>query len=595
MFRRLEETLPPDPKYPSSLQELGFFVDQHGCIRNIKTPELFYDFHHTNNDRHNELRADAMRACHRKGVFERLSALGLNRLYLPSLTTTKPDGPHVNILLPAAKVLKTRKRIVVMINDENYQDLAILAYRLLQREGGLNGGSAINFVKKLISRNNPDPNLAEKLSADGAGADSDKDIPGLIIMNASQLLYSHQFNEAMSLRSWSAMPRKSIYHEATLVHPVENRVEGHRTPEEHIKTVFDSVIKNPDFVAPDAEVYVIAIEGGSAYMINVLNQDFWKYGDRITAMAIFNTVVNTAQISDPALKAFLHTRTREWKVSELKDPSKVLDLPHDYNVSPPTAPAERKTVNWLVFSKPVPSPFWTSFTDFSCPTLGSKKRPVNSADYSTVPKPKESESTIFYGAEALCPTFGGGDTWVGECIFTQPAVQDAVLDFFEDVAQDPKNYSNPAFTLDIPQPTPDNPLELDPSFAPLSTMPEETLTEEQQAFNDAEAALIEMQIALSSTPSTTATFKDSRERLVTRIAKKEAEVKDLAKTALATGGLGADAANRLRAKWMPTTEPQTQFAGVESDREEGLKVLDSEAGLPDTVKEELKKLYLNDE
>ena len=61
MFRRQEETLDQDPTYPADLQELGYFVDNVGCIRNIKMPELFFNFRWSNNDRHNEVRGEAMR------------------------------------------------------------------------------------------------------------------------------------------------------------------------------------------------------------------------------------------------------------------------------------------------------------------------------------------------------------------------------------------------------------------------------------------------------------------------------------------------------------------------------------------------------
>ena len=212
--------------------------------------------------------------CQRREVMKRLAALGLKKLYLPTLSMSKPDGPHIPILAPAADVLKSRKRVVVIINDDTNQDLGILAYRELQRERGINGGSVIDFVKGLVSRTRADvdPDLEKKLAEDGAGLENDDDIPGVIVLNNGQLLYSHKFNEAMSIRTWHAMPRKSISHDFIKIHEVENRVEGHRTSEEHIKTVFNTVIKNPDFVSPEAEVYVIAIENGVQWLINVLSE-----------------------------------------------------------------------------------------------------------------------------------------------------------------------------------------------------------------------------------------------------------------------------------------------------------------------------------
>ena len=220
----------------------------------------------------------------------RLTALGLKQLYLPTLSNSKPDGPHIPILAPAPEVLKTRKRVIVIINDDTYQDLGILAYRELQREGGVNGGSVVNFVKGLVNRTqaNMDTNL------DPARFEKDEHIPGLIVLNTGQLLYSHKLNKALSMRSWIALPRKSITHDPVKVHDVENRVEGHRTPAEHIKTVFDTVIKNPNFVSPEAEVYVVAIENGIEKLIEVLNQDC-KYPRR----SMESTVTQQQSTSTP--------------------------------------------------------------------------------------------------------------------------------------------------------------------------------------------------------------------------------------------------------------------------------------------------------
>ena len=97
--------------------------------------------------------------------------------------------------------------------------------------------------------------------------------PGLIVMNTGQLLYSHRYNRAMTMRSWYAMPRKSIAHDAIRIHDQENYVEGHRNATEHIKSVFDQLLCDPNRVAPDAEVYIIAIEGGAEKTLEVFKHD----------------------------------------------------------------------------------------------------------------------------------------------------------------------------------------------------------------------------------------------------------------------------------------------------------------------------------
>jgi hypothetical protein len=180
----------------------------------------------------------------------------------------------VPILAPAPEILKTRKRIIVLINDA-IQDLGILAYRQMQRELGLNGASMVNFVKELVRRS-ATGDAAEKyqnIFDDDFRLEGHNDTPALVVLNTAQLLYSHKHNKALTMRSWSAMPRKSIAHDMIRIHEEENRVPGHRSPQEHIKSVFDDVLCNPDRIAPDADMYLIAIEGGTENILKVLEGD----------------------------------------------------------------------------------------------------------------------------------------------------------------------------------------------------------------------------------------------------------------------------------------------------------------------------------
>lgn len=172
--------------------------------------------------------------------------------------------------------------MIVVIND-SLQDLGILAYRLLQRQLGLNGGSVVNFVKEMINRsvylNDKDSlEAAQEIFQDGSGVDNNSHIPGLLVMNTGQLLYSHKQNRSMTTRSWYALPRKSIAHDHIRIHEEENYVEGHRRPVQHVKSVFDEVLCNPERVSPDAEVYIVAIEGGASYAMDIFKDDC-KYLD----------------------------------------------------------------------------------------------------------------------------------------------------------------------------------------------------------------------------------------------------------------------------------------------------------------------------
>lgn len=96
--------------------------------------------------------------------------------------------------------------------------------------------------------------------------------PSLLILNTSQLLYSHKHKQAMTLRSWSAMPRKSIAHDMIRIHS-SNSLAGHLTPKDHIKTIFDELLYNPSRIAADAELCIIGIENSTEALLSILAED----------------------------------------------------------------------------------------------------------------------------------------------------------------------------------------------------------------------------------------------------------------------------------------------------------------------------------
>ncbi|CBX94918.1 hypothetical protein IAQ61_008360 [Plenodomus lingam] len=591
MFRRIENTLEPDPSFPVDLKQLGFFVNNQGHIRMIVAPEKPYIFHATNNERVNEVRREAMQACQRDQSESRLYALGIKRVHLPGFTPTKPVGPHIPILSPEPKILKTRKRIIVIINDSS-QDLGILAYRQLQRELGINGGSAVHFVKEIIKRSSTDQSakLDDEIFMDGFKLENEQNVPALMVLNTGQLLYSHKFNQTMTMRSWSAMPRKSIAHDMIRIHDEENSVHGHRSPKEHIKTVFDEVLCNEALVAPDAELYVIAIEDGTASVIDVLADNFDKYGSRITAMALVSSTIDESQIQHPSLRAFLHQRTRQWMYTDAtSDPLHCVGLPNDYspNKSFPNGSRIMNSAQHIHWNEDLPTsrPLRAMASRLHRLALGTtalKEKKVSKT--AAVPYTEWSTEQVI-----VCPTFAGGEESVAECIFTNYTVQHAILSFFEEVAQNPENYCNPDMKVhaEAPQPSPDNPLELsaDDINPTIQTLPSE-MTPEHIELDEARRSLVEMCIALEACPADKPELAPGREKLSKKVHDKRAEVDRLEKKALAKGGLKAGEAVEKRENWKPQAEgPKVPFAGSMVDSE-----LLKAAGLFETAQTELEKL-----
>ncbi|KAL1797042.1 hypothetical protein ACET3X_005582 [Alternaria dauci] len=610
MFRRVENTLEPDPSFPADLKELGFFINSSGDIRMINAPEKPYVYHATNNDRVNEVRP-----CQRREAEKRLSYLGLNRIHLPDFTVTKPNGPHVPILAPPPEVLKTRKRIVVMIND-TIQDLGVLAYRQLQRELGINGGSVVNFAKEMIKRSSPD-NDAEKdasIFRDGYVLEDKTTTPGLIVLNTGQLLYSHKYNQAMTLRSWLAMPRKSIAHDMVRIYDEENRVPGHGDAKEHVKTVFDQVICNPDRVSADAEVYVIAIEDGTESVLGLLTDDFNKYGTRITAMALVHSIVDDSQIKDQHVRAFLHQRARQWRLSDLtSNPQHCTALPKSYDQHASQCSSSKDTPSIMQSTKHIS---WHE----TIPT-GAVSPPTKAFHHlaiDTTPLPpsttdeEDTEITEWSSGQApICPTFAGSTNAVSECIFTCPSVQHAILSFFQDVAQDPLTYRNPLnlkpFT-GAPQPSPDNPLALSPDNNKNDGQEEngedlglnfndtaQQITHEQAELEESRDRLAELRIAFSACPNTVPELVRGRAKLEKKIRIMETRVGELEKkieNALLLGdghGHGVEeekveeGKEKKSGNWKMQVEgPKVRFAGTMVDSE-----LLKAAGLGESVEEGL--------
>lgn len=194
------------------------------------------------------------------------------------------------------------------------------------------------------------------------------------------------------------------------------------------------------------------------------------------------------------------------------------------------------------------------------------------------------------GDEAICPTFSGGENATGECVFTNPAVQHAILSFFDEVAQDPENYRNPHLIIqgDTSQHKSDDGLTVEGNDVDLAEQPHSTLvmTMEQAEVNEAKVELQQMTIALEACPGNVPELEKGRKRLIERVVAKKAEVDELEQKALSHGSLQANEGVDKRKKWMPQKEgPKIKFAGTMIDSE-----LLKAAGFGKVVEEELQKM-----
>jgi hypothetical protein len=185
-------------------------------------------------------------------ISNRLNDMGIQKLYLPHLTTEPPKEQCLPIYVTKPEELKHKDRVVVLIPDGT-QELEMLNFQVMMNEEDLESASLLGF--------------ANGLQKEGLEA------PGLVVLNTSQLLYSHKLGRAVSLHNWNSQKRKSMIHPPQVILDQYNKIPGHFTVEEHISSVFEQVLKNESFVKKTARLDVIAIRQGGAEVLAYLNQN----------------------------------------------------------------------------------------------------------------------------------------------------------------------------------------------------------------------------------------------------------------------------------------------------------------------------------
>lgn len=151
------------------------------------------------------------------------------------------------------------------------------------------------------------------------------------------------------------------------------------------------------------------------------------YATRITALAAMQSPVGGQAIHNKDVIDFLNTRARHWETSQdgSSSPTQCNALPPNYTSTATShKPDNKASVDWLEVSRG--NIGHRVDTPFANKTKGESD---------ITPQSENLDDNGFLVTTPICPTFGGGDTWVGECIFTQPIVQQAVMGFFEEVAR----------------------------------------------------------------------------------------------------------------------------------------------------------------
>ncbi|KAI9733309.1 MAG: hypothetical protein M1834_003393 [Cirrosporium novae-zelandiae] len=292
MFRRLSNTLPKDPLFPSNLEALGLFVNDKDQIRQIKNPEQEYPYRISKNDRVNEMHKEAIHIWIRKNILGRLQDLGLEILRLPLGAST--TEPHVPVLV--SQDLSTKKRVLVYIGDRS-NELGVIAYRIIGHEG-IAKGSLIDIVK-----------LARSINPD-----NEEHSLGFIIANPGQLVWHRRESQTLSFATWECLPKKSAVEVPIQMDSTKNCIPDNENSQKHVASIFNHVIKN--HVNPNAKLDIIGVCEGAMDIVQFLNRNWSVWGSCTSAIALSEPYHDFEYLTDPNFRNFLAQHCRAYFAGE---------------------------------------------------------------------------------------------------------------------------------------------------------------------------------------------------------------------------------------------------------------------------------------
>lgn len=218
-------------------------------------------------------------------IHERLESEGLQKLRLP--LGASDTQPHTPIFVTPD--LKSRPRIVVIFGEPT-QDLGVLAGRVANGPGGIDEGSVIPVVRAVKSH--------KSSSTDDAS-------PGILLANMGQTCWWLDGQRAITVTANNAVPLPSLVHRGVQYVPALHDIPGNKSPEEHVKYVFNQVIGS---MAHDkATVDIIAIGESCEIVERFLDgEEAWNiWGRRISALVLLGPVYDSEGLKNANFKDFM--------------------------------------------------------------------------------------------------------------------------------------------------------------------------------------------------------------------------------------------------------------------------------------------------
>jgi len=157
------------------------------------------------------------------------------------------------------------------------------------------------------------------------------EVPGIVILNPGELLFSHIEDRPMSQATWLARPKKNAVNEVYKIDEEYNRVPGHETPEAHIRSVFEHVI--PNITRGDVRLYFVGLSDGGEHMLKFLDDKLQENRDHHTtsnmeAVTLIQPTHVPGQLESEAFVNFMATERARSYVSSEKPKGSLLVMPH---------------------------------------------------------------------------------------------------------------------------------------------------------------------------------------------------------------------------------------------------------------------------
>lgn len=339
-FRRTDVNIPQEVIFPEDLNKLGFTVNAAGQVIDKVTGEFFkfekYANHSTNQQRYN-----AMHKTVRKEVYHTVSTMGgVTDLYFcpdpltkkQQVLASKPASPSIRIL--SSPDLSKCKEIYVVVGDSK-QDLGMFSRKAMLTEDGLFNGTVLGLVGTLRG-------AAMSPDSDDEAETPEKDIPGVVVFNPGELLWSPEAGECMSAVTWLDRQRAHGFAIPYKVTDQYQKVPGHEDAGVHVRHCLDSFLKSA--VAPNTHINIVTIGDGSEHVLTYL--DALHTNDKEKAelanihmdIAMVSPTHNDDDVTDPALKQLLAKHGRIWESHSLPKGNLLADVAPEFRslVLPPS-------------------------------------------------------------------------------------------------------------------------------------------------------------------------------------------------------------------------------------------------------------------